>query len=361
MALPQLANTSTWMQIAGAFAVSIFFQFLSFCRDMILAAIADPAVGPKQVMGYMDASQFRLEATVEEDPNCFAKMREIVNAISQNIWNRGIVSSDIVNQPRSLNVTQVDTLTEVNNGRSCDDYGKADNTYALLNDNLKLAPDEVIIDVCPANPVWKFMDYVKCVVTLGGYYVTDMDATMGHRTNVLFTNKRIIQHSVLLNKSQPGNITCDHSRLDFWVVDKLNDLAVIDFQGEVSFRAESESFGPIAVPISANLTFMVKMFRCMFHPRIPTEKIRGLTKMERAEWFSDPLFTDSTFTAQALLERESIDVAVNYDQRKYTCFDQVLNCGRVKVPKTTLTSTDECLYLESYTKNGFGKVVSLII
>ena len=355
-----MASTVTWIQMGGAFLISIGYQLLGFCRDMILIAIADPAVGPKQVMGYMDASKFRLEATVEEDPNCFAKMREIVNALSMNIWNRSIVSSDIINQPRSLNVTQVDAggnLTEVNNGRSCDDYGKASNTYALLNDNLKLAPDEVIIDVCPANPVWKFMDYVKCVVTLGGYYVTDMDATMNHRTNVMFTNKRIIQHSVLLNKSVPGNITCDHSRLDFWVVNKLNDLAIIDFQGEVSFRAESENFGQIAIPIQANQKFMVKMFRCMFHPRIPTEKIRGFTKMERSEWFDNPAFLDSTFTAQSLLERENIDVAVNYDQRVYRCKDHCLSCGKIKVPKTTLTSTDECLYMESYTKNSFGKVV----
>lgn len=70
--------------------------------------------------------------------------------------------------------------------------------------------------------------------------------------------------------------------------------------------------------------------------------------MSKQDWLQDPLHKDSYYTAAAFTESETIDTAIHSEQILTTCFSHLLSCGCLRVPKITLTCTDECIYIEQY-------------
>ena len=112
-----------------------------------------------------------------DDPICGDKLQAVINAITSQIKTPSLIKSTV--QPRLLSpIVKISPGEKPKNLNSNKKYGEADEFVILLN-HLPLADDEVIYDICPMRP--------------GGLFSPFRD----HRKNMIFTNKRFIQHSGL--------------------------------------------------------------------------------------------------------------------------------------------------------------------
>lgn len=347
-AIPLLPMLSTWIQIGIVMATNLCFQALGTLRDMLLTAVMDPSIGPRQAIGAVDACSFRLEVDVSEDPECVTHMREILAFITNAIPERHAVPDVFISAAPKFPVNFVprgSTPVQVNGGGK---YG-SESEYNIIEDYVHMADHEIVLDMCPCNPEWSYGDWQRVISTFGMYYITDLADHIDHRVNAVFTNKRIMQHSLLL--SPEGAVR--HSRLDIWVVDRISNMSYANFRGNASLRADSFAFGPIMLPFDADKAFSVRMLRCLFTPKVPlTTSVLGLTNLPMQSFRQMPELKNSIYTNMAIKEQESIDVAVHSDQILYPCTEDCITCGRNAAPKMTVTSTNECLYLDIRKANG---------
>lgn len=206
-----------------------------------MAAMMDPSIGPRQAIGAIDATFFRVKADVSEDPSCRQEsMRNVLHAIAEALPNRHIVRPDAQprqNASRMVHVPIGAKLRQLNLKKQYEDGGNDE--FAVPEDYLRLSSAETVYDICPTNPGWSSSDVKRMFMTLGMCYFTDIAGHINHRRNTYFTSHRSIQHSQLIEGSQVM-----HSRLDFWVADAFTtNMAVVHFRKKCTFRATAKSFG----------------------------------------------------------------------------------------------------------------------
>jgi hypothetical protein len=235
-AVPLMSIPHMWFVWAGFFGLSLFYQIIQVIRDMTMAALMDPNIGPRQAIGAIDATYFRVEADVSEDPTCQESMRSVLHAIAEALPNRHIVRAGIQprqNASRMVNIPIGGKARELNLKKKYEDGGNDE--YAVPEDYLHLSSTETVYDICPTNPGWSSSDVKRMFLTFGAYYFTDIAGHINHRRNIYFTSHRTIQHSLLIEGSQ-----VTHSRLDFWVADAFTNMAVVHFSNQCTFRANAK-------------------------------------------------------------------------------------------------------------------------
>jgi hypothetical protein len=343
-AMPLMANPFHWLVFGGFFGLSIVIQIGKWVWKLMKTALLDPSVGPRQAIGECNARQFRVIADISEDPTCVEVMRRVVRRIVDQLPDREIVPPEVQSRLRAplVRVSAADkTRKQLNNKKK---YGEVDD-YVVLEEQFHLPAEEVVFDVCPFNPKWGMGDYRRIVFSLGAYYFTDLAGHINHRKNMYFTNKRIVSHSVLLDMY--GEV--EHSRLDFWVVDRFTNVGAVNFRRKQTLYATAFNFGWITFEMNIQNPFMTFIFRSLFRPTFEPAKGTGLTGMTMEEW-QTKLGSSATVTAAALKPTENIDCAIKSDQRVFSFCHQLINCFMQRQPKTIVTSTDEGLYMESYSR-----------
>lgn len=276
-----------WILFAGAVGLDLVKQACYGAYLMMIAALLDPSVGPRQATGAQDACVFRLEADTSEDPQCRERLRAIVEAITRLLPNRGTVDPTNVKPRLRAPLITVPAGEKARHINSKKKYGEED-SFVILEDYLTIPTQEVVYDACPVNPHWTFSDVKKVIFSLGAYYITDMAGHIQHRKNMYFTDRRIIQHSVLV--SSLGG-ACDHSRLDFWVNDDFTNMTVTEFKKITTFRATAKNLGWLSFEIKKTSPFTMFVFRSLFRPlyRAPPGA-PGITSMSKQEWKDSPSF-----------------------------------------------------------------------
>lgn len=351
-AVPLMSTPHMWLVWAGFFGLSLFYQATYAIRDMIFVFVTDPNVGPRQVVGIMDATCFRLEADISEDPTCRESLRAMVRAIANALPNRHIVRPEVKPRPNANNIAYVDAgdkPRDVNNKKRYNDDG---GEYAVLGDYLHLSSEEVVYDICAMNPKMSSGDMYRIIMTLGLYYYTDIAGYINHRRNTMFTGHRTITHSVLIE-----NAEVVHSRLEFWVADAFTNMAVVDFRKRSSFRATANSFGWLSFELRLHQqNFMMFLFRSYFRPRFQASMVRrpGLTYMTREDWAANANLKEKCIITASALEATSelLDCAVHSPQKINSFMEYIYGCCCcLPVPQTAITSTNECMYVESFTSS----------
>lgn len=343
-AIPLMAVAHMWLLFAGAFGLDLVKQMAYGIYLMMIAALLDPSVGPRQAIGAKDASVFHLAADVSEDPECRANMRNILDTITALLPDRNII--DPSQRPRLLGplayVAAGQAPRHINSSKR---YG-TEKDFVVLQDYLSIPTDEVVYDACPVNPHWTSSDVKKVIFSLGAYYITDIAGHIQHRKNLVFTNRRIIQHSVLVS-SYGG--ACDHSRLDFWINDDFVNMCAVDFKKISSFRATAKNLGWLSFEMGKTNSYTMFVFRSLFKPLYSAPKSTvGLTSVSKEQWFQTNKHKGASLTTIALESNnsEKIDVSINADQELYSCLYNSFCCPRP--PQITLTATDEALYVEGF-------------
>jgi hypothetical protein len=345
-----MAGLHWWIVFGAYFALNLLEQIHEGIWQMIKAAKLDPSIGPRMVIGAQDATSFQIEADIEEDPDCRAHMKSILQALANHLPDREVIRESI--RPRVkgsiVRIREGEPPAQLNNKKK---YTEGDN-YVLLEDYVYLPESETIYDVCESNPYITSTDWKRIFFTFGLYYFTDLFGRLSHRKNIFFTKLRCIHHSVLLS----GNGSVEHSRLEYWINDQLTNMAVIDFKGSTTFRADTENSGWISFQMTrTNQDFMMFVFRTLFRASFEPPKTQGLTFMSRQEWFSHENLKNSTLTASAFTETENIDAAIYSKEYLFTIVEYILGCCcLLKVPEASVTATDETLYVEQYASSFFS-------
>ena len=122
-----------------------------------------------------------------------------------------------------------------------------------------------------------------------------------HRKNMIFTNRRLIQHSVLLS-ALDGHVV--NSILQFWVVDKFSNLSVVELGKKKTCHATAQNFGHISFESNLDNKFIMFVFRSLYSPRVECKRVQGMarTPINAEQWRAEGKHADAKITSCSLTD-----------------------------------------------------------
>lgn len=335
---------------------SIAWDYLKWLWEMTKEIILTPAETSGEANRNGDGNAQILSISVElvQDPEAFEQLQKIVQAIIDHLPARNFAADVTPEEDLRPSLIHVDQTTAVNAGNGATYGSDKTGAFTVNTHLLYLHPSERVKDVCPNNYMFTCQHLLYMYATLGLYYVMLWDLVT-YSTSFMVTDRRLVKHSLRLSIVDHKVL---HHRLDMWFPDEADGSYVVNqgndvrgcAKGTTELSVETDKKGTLNIVLNS-YEFALKLAGHL----TATLPRRGehVSVLPQETYQSARMTRRGLLTKLALLPDEHVDACENAYLRNSACCN-ALTCGLRKVLKTTLTTTDRGVYVESYQQNSKG-------
>jgi len=323
----------------------LFEKLKKMITNLLNRKLLDPTLGPLQVNGMLDPMAFRFSVSLEEDKDAVKSANGILTALAAYADS----IEPVIKVPpvtKDIPVVKAGEKPQWVN-RNCKKYGDA-GAFILNEDCISLGKSETILDCSPNNPGWTWEMIKKTIISCGIYYFTDLHSRLNHRASFVLTNKRLINHSMLLSDG-----SLHHSLVEYYFIRPFISYTITKTDTSWEVEGNTTDNGSMYVPCS-DKWFMSQLTRYLaVISDGPAPLSERLTSMTQKDFIMDPKLKRAQCTLRCLAANEEIDVAL------CTHTPKIISILEVNIVVVTLTN--RALYFESFVQGYLRRLQKKLI